>query len=52
MSGDKITSGKPSTHSWKSPINKFPKKMIPKDFFKKISWKRTGLVRRPRKARI
>ncbi|MFS7994462.1 hypothetical protein Hanom_Chr12g01106361 [Helianthus anomalus] len=52
MSSDTVTSGNQSTHSWKSPINKFPKKMIPKDFFKKTSRKSTRPVGRPRKAGI
>ncbi|MFS7979966.1 hypothetical protein Hanom_Chr10g00933881 [Helianthus anomalus] len=48
----KYAQGKHSTRSWKSPISTFPKKTIPKDFFKKTSWKSSRPVGRPRKPGI
>ncbi|KAJ0755447.1 putative transcription factor interactor and regulator CCHC(Zn) family [Helianthus annuus] len=44
--------GKPTIRTGKSPVKKFPKRMVPKGFVKKSGMKGSAPVGRPRKPRI
>ncbi|KAM0053013.1 putative transcription factor interactor and regulator CCHC(Zn) family [Helianthus debilis subsp. tardiflorus] len=49
---DEYAQGKPTIRTGKSPVKKFPKKMVPKGFVKKSGKKSNALVGRPRKPGI
>ncbi|KAM0014929.1 putative transcription factor interactor and regulator CCHC(Zn) family [Helianthus debilis subsp. tardiflorus] len=49
---DEYAQGKPTIRTGKSPVKKFPKKMVPKGFVKKSGKKASAPVGRPRKPGI